>query len=102
MSARRRLPDRRPTETFVVDHNGHAYEVSIGMFDDGAIAEVFAGGRKIGTEMDALARDAAVLLSISLQFGVPLSTFASALTRNERGEPSSFVGSLIDQIGVTS
>ena len=100
MSLRRRLPDRRSTETFALDHNGQTYEVSIGSFDDGSIAEVFASSRKIGTEMDALARDAAVLLSIALQFGVPLETFASALTRNEQGEPSSFVGALIDQIGV--
>lgn len=83
----------------MVTHNGQRYAVSIGTFDDGSMAEVFANSRTIGTEMDALVRDAAVIISIALQFGVPLATFASALTRNEQGEPSSFVGALIDQIG---
>jgi ribonucleoside-diphosphate reductase alpha chain len=49
-----------------------------------------------------LARDSAVLLSLALQHGTPLSTIAHALTRNADGSPSGPIGTLVDLIGASA
>lgn len=98
MTARQTLPARRGCETFELTHKDNAYTVSIGFALDGRIAEVFITGTKAGSDQEAVARDGAVVLSIALQYGVPLATLASAITRSASGEPSSIVGAVIDKL----
>lgn len=48
--------------------------------------------------MDAVARDAAILLSIALQHGIPLPEIAKSLTQDPGGTPSSVIGSLVKEL----
>lgn len=99
-ATRRNLPNRRRNNTFPVQVEGMAKPMlmTVGYFENGDPAEVFVSDIKAGTTMDAVARDAAVLLSIGLQYGVPLETFGSAVTRNSAGDASSVMGELIDRL----
>jgi hypothetical protein len=72
------------------------YVAGIGRFDDGRLAEVFLTLPKPATAVEASARDAAIVASLALQYGVPLVTLQQALTRNGDGSPSSPLGRLLD------
>lgn len=97
---RRSLPNRRHNNTFPLQtaEMSKPMLVTVGYFDDGAPAEVFVSDVKAGTAMDALARDAAVILSIAMQHRVPLETLQKAVTRNSDDTPSSVLGQLIDML----
>ncbi len=69
--SRRRLADRRPHETIGFNFRGYAYTLGVGRFSDGALAEVFIDCAKGSTPLASDARDAAVCLSLALQYGVP-------------------------------
>jgi hypothetical protein len=92
------LAARRSHEAFNFRHWDTEYTVGLGRSPDGAIREVFINGGKIGTQMETLARDSAVLLSIALQYGVPLDTLQHAMTRNADGSASGPIGALLDQM----
>jgi hypothetical protein len=62
------------------------------------VAEVFIMSRKIGSGVEAIARDAAILVSLALQHGCPLSTISLALTRNEDGSPQSLMGRVVERV----
>jgi hypothetical protein len=100
MTERRVLPARRQAETFDISFGGvnRRYAVTVGLYKDGDIGEVFISGGKSGEQVEAIARDGAVVLSLALQYGVPLDSIASAITRDERGAPSSIVGAVIDRL----
>jgi len=68
------------------------------------VAEVFLEGGKVGSALQAMARDAAVLASLCLQHGVPVETMRHALTRidtppgiNRLGDPAGPIGALLDK-----
>ncbi len=103
MTDRLTLPQRRPNETFELHFGNHrsAYSVTIGYAHVDRrrqIQEVFISGAQVGTEMDAITRDGAILLSLALQHGTPLETIANAITRNCRGEADSIIGAVVDRI----
>jgi ribonucleoside-diphosphate reductase alpha chain len=97
---RRELPQRRRAETFEIAFGGLArsHTVTLGFYEDGSIGEIFVNGGKSGELVEAIARDAAVILSMALQFGVTLDTIKHAITRDERGAPSSIIGAVVDQL----
>ena len=99
-SKRHLLPQRRFSETFELKHDNQndRYIVTIGRYADGNIGEVFITGQKAGSNVEAVARDGAVLLSIALQFGVPLEVIKGAITRNSDGSPSTIVGAVIERL----
>jgi ribonucleoside-diphosphate reductase alpha chain len=106
-AARRVLPQRRHVETFELKHRTETteqtYTVSVGYFESGPFvspAEVFVSGSKVGSAVEAVARDATVLLSIALQFGVPLEVIHGAITRDASGHASSIIGAIIDHLAV--
>lgn len=72
--------------------------MTLGFYDDGALGEVFISGGKSGQTIEAIARDGAVLLSPALQYGASLDNIASAITRDDRGGPSSVIGAVIDRL----
>ena len=74
---RRVLENRRAGENFELRHGGKntTFTITIGHFPDGSIGEVFISGAKAGSEVDAVARDGAILLSLALQHNVPLERF---------------------------
>ena len=95
---RARLCNRRFAESFALECSGLNYDATISRFDGGNLAAIFLNCTKNGTAADAAAKDAAVVCSIALQFGVPLETIRHALLRNSRGEPSSPLGVALDMI----
>jgi hypothetical protein len=97
---RRMLPERRASETFEVIYGEQRtpFSVTVGCYDDGTVGEVFITGAKAGSDMDAAARDGAILLSLALQHRVPLRVLQHAVTRNQDGTASTIVGVVIDRI----
>lgn len=99
---RERLPDRRQSETKLLWHTGKKWLLSISRYDDGRPAEVFVmppneGG--VGTsDIAAAARDACVVISIALQYGVPLGVLRDAVTRFDDKRPCSIAGRILDEI----
>jgi hypothetical protein len=100
---RRILPQRRRAETFTVIHWNQPFVVTAGFFDDGTPGEVFVDARKTGGDVEAIARDAAVVISLALQHGVPIDAIRHAVTRNGSGAPASILGAVVDALaGVPS
>lgn len=96
---RQRLSHRRAHELLDFEHGGHRYTAGIGRFDDGRLAEVFinAPGR-VGSGIEAMARDAATVASIALQYGAPAETIRRALTRNTDATASGPLGAVLDRL----
>ena len=99
---RQLLPQRRRAETFTVIHRHQLFVVTVGFFDDGTPGEVFIDGCKTGTDIESIARDAGVLLSLALQHGVPPETIRHAVTRGISEEPASILGAVVDSITTNS
>jgi hypothetical protein len=98
MTARERLPNRRACESFEFRHNGFAFTASAGFFEDGLLGELFLSSHKPGSPIEAIARDAAVTVSIALQFGADLETIRAALTRDHDGGPATLLGAALDAL----
>jgi hypothetical protein len=100
MSAREPLPNRREAETIKLRHgNGRAaYHVTIGKYPDGRLGEIFISTNQVGTAIDAMARDLAVLLSLCLQHGCQIETIKHALTREADGSPATIAGAVADKL----
>ena len=88
MTARRRLPNRRASETFSFVWLGMRFTASISRFDDGGLAEIFLTNGKVASQADAVARDSAIVASLALQHGTPLETIRGALLRDLQGSSS--------------
>src|SRR6516162_8074672 len=92
---RQRLENRRRSEVREIAHNGHhRLTLCIGFYADGRPGECFVSSPKIGTELEATARDSAILISILLQSQVALIDIAHSLTVNPNGTPASIVGTV--------
>jgi hypothetical protein len=96
MTARRRLPHRRRSETFNVECSGLHYTVTASWFDSGELGEIWVQNGKIDSAADAYVRDASVLASIALQRGATLDEIRKSLMRDARGNPSSPLGAALD------
>ena len=92
------LPQRRRAETFTVIYWDQPFAVTVGFFDDGTPGEVFVDSRKTGGDVEAIARDAAVVISLALQHGAAVETLRHAITRSSNGAPSSILGAVIDAL----
>jgi hypothetical protein len=98
MIARERLPNRRQCESFEFPHAGLDFSASVGFFPDGRIAEIFLSSNKRGSPIEAVARDAAVTVSIALQFGADLGTIRHPLTRDHNPGPATLLGAALAAI----
>jgi ribonucleoside-diphosphate reductase alpha chain len=98
MPTRIRLPDRRECTTFDVRHGAHAFQVTFGLYPDHTVGEVFISGGKVGSELEAVTRDSAILISLALQHGVRLDVVRHAITRNADGSPSSIIGAVLERL----
>ena len=99
---RRTLPQCRASETFDLRFWNQNFTVSIGRYPDGMIGEVFIDGGKTGQDIQSTARDAAVVISLALQYGVAVESVRHAITRNSDGSPSSLLGAVVDRISADS
>jgi hypothetical protein len=98
MTDRRILPQRRANETFEIVHERIRFAVTVGHYDSGEPGEVFISCAKGGSAMDAVARDGAVLLSLAIQHGVPLTTIKNAITRKSNGNADTILGRVVDSL----
>ena len=100
MTMRNVLPHRRFCETFELRHGGQntAFTVTVGRYQNGTTGEIFISGAKAGSEVDGVARDGAVLLSLCLQYGVPLDVIHGALTKEANGAPSTVIGAVVKKL----
>jgi len=99
MTARERLPDRRPHELRDFEFGGIRYTAGVGHLGDGSPGEIFLSPiGKVGTDLEAHARDAAITASLCLQHGCPLDALRKALTRSGNGGPGSPMAYIVDQL----
>jgi hypothetical protein len=97
---RRILPQRRASENFTIRFWNQEFNVTAGRYPDGSLGEIFIDGGKSGQDVQSTARDAAILLSIALQFGAPVETIRHAVTRAGNGEAASMMGAIVDKLSV--
>jgi hypothetical protein len=100
MTARQPLPQRRRSDTFKLRHGAvrAAYDVTTGYHADGRLGEILISTRQVGTALDAMARDLAVLMSLALQHGCAIETMRHALTREADGAASTIAGAIADKL----
>jgi hypothetical protein len=98
MTARQRLPDRRPSESFVFALDGLRFTATVSRYADGRIGELFLTNHKSGNQSDTNARDAAIILSFALQHGADINEIRKALCRDGAGRALGPVAAAIDLI----
>jgi hypothetical protein len=98
MNARHRLPTRRGAVALELEHVGHRYRMHVGYFPDGGIGELFLDAAKQNSALDALAADAAILISLLLQHGATPAEIGHALRRSRDGSPASLIGAAVDRL----
>jgi len=102
---RRRLPDTRNAKTHKFDVGGHEGYVTVGLYSDGAPGEIFIRMAKEGSTIGGLMDTIATLVSVSLQYGVPVESLVRKF-EHVRFEPAGlthnpeipFAKSLVDYI----
>lgn len=96
---RRVLPVRRQTTNLNFEHDGQNFIVSFGRFSDGKVAEIFLNTEmKHGSLLDVVVQDAALLVSLALQYGCPLDVMKDGVKRTASGRPQSPIGAALDII----
>jgi hypothetical protein len=95
-SARKRLANRRSSETLSFCCGNFHYVATVSFFPDGSLAEIFLNNSMAGSDSDSAAKDSAVVASIALQYGVPRDTIRRALLRDPRGVAASPLGVALD------
>ena len=97
MTARRKLQWRRRSETLEFEREGSRLRITIGYFEN-EIGEVFMNADRVNSSLDALISDAAIIVSLCLQWGASLQEITRALKRDARGAASSPIGAALDVI----
>ncbi|NEV79287.1 hypothetical protein DYI24_19845, partial [Rhodopseudomonas sp. BR0C11] len=82
-----------------IEHGNQRFKVGIGREllcveteRLGPVAEVFINAQKVNSPIDALVSDAAILMSMLLQYGCPAEDIAKSMKRTPSGEASSVLG----------
>jgi len=86
---RERLPDTRRSLTHKFDIQGHEGYISVGFYDDGRPGELFITMAKEGSTVGGLMDVIGTLVSMGLQYGVPLEVFVNKFAHS-RFEPAGF------------
>jgi len=89
---RKRLPDERESITCKVEIAKHDFYITVGLYpDDHQPGEVFIKSSKEGSTLSGLLDTIGILLSLALQYHVPLKAITDKLT-NSRFEPAGWTG----------
>ena len=86
---RRRLPAERQAITHKFDIAGHEGYITVGLYDDGQPGEIFLKMAKEGSTISGLMDSFATMVSVALQYGVPLHDLVHKFA-HVRFEPSGF------------
>ncbi len=84
---RRRLADERQAITHKFSVGGHEGYFTVGLFEDGTPGEIFITMSKEGSTLSGLMDSFATMVSLSLQYGVPLKVLVNKFS-HVRFEPS--------------
>jgi hypothetical protein len=95
---RERLENRRRCESFEFEHGGLKFTLCFSRYRDGRFSEIFLSSHKPGSAVEAVARDAAIVVSIALQHGAHIETLSAALTRDDNGGPATAIGAALDEL----
>jgi ribonucleoside-diphosphate reductase alpha chain len=87
----RRLPDRRNSITHKFRIQGKSVYLTVGLYEDGAPAEIFITTNKLGSSMQGSIAAWGMVFSVALQSGVPLERLVRKHT-GMRFEPSGLTG----------
>jgi len=88
---RRRLPDERRALTHHFSVGGYEGYITVGFYDDGQPGEIFITMAKEGSTISGLMDSFATVVSLALQYGVPLKVVCGKLSHT-RFEPSGWSG----------
>jgi hypothetical protein len=77
---------------------GARVDMTSGYYADGRIAEVFLNADRANSLLDFLMSDAAIAVSLALQYGAPLDELRHAMKRDARGAAVSPIGQALDLI----
>lgn len=91
-----RLPNRRDSESFAIEHLGLRFRVQVSIYPDGRLGEIFIDAEKQNSAVGALGGDVAILISLLLQHGMGAADIGHALNRDARGNAQSIVGTMVD------
>ncbi len=81
-TGRRRLPNRRDSRIETLEVAGQTFTACIGFGPEtGQPREVFLNGGKEGSQFDAMLADAATVISVALQYSVPIAALAKSVGR---------------------
>jgi ribonucleoside-diphosphate reductase alpha chain len=102
---RRRLPDTRRSITHKFNVAGHEGYLTVGLYEDGMPGELFITMAKEGSTIGGLMDTIATLVSVALQYGVPVDSLVRKF-EHVRFEPSGmtrnpeipFAKSIVDYI----
>ncbi|MFC1499503.1 vitamin B12-dependent ribonucleotide reductase [Candidatus Zixiibacteriota bacterium] len=86
---RRRLPDERRAITHKFTVGSHEGYLTVGMYEDGQPGEIFIVMAKEGSTISGLMDTIATMISLTLQYGVPLSALVNKFS-HMRFEPAGF------------
>ncbi len=86
---RRRLPDERRSITHKFSIGGHEGYITVGMYEDGSPGEIFITMSKEGSTLSGLMDAFATMVSVALQYGVPLKVLVDKFS-HMRFEPSGY------------
>ena len=95
-AVRHRLQDERASITHKFSIAGHEGYVTVGLYPNGQVGEIFIKMAKEGSTVSGLMDAFATAISISLQHGVPLKVLCEKFAHT-RFEPSGWTGN--EQIG---
>ena len=86
---RSKLPDERKAVTHKFDIQGHEGYLTVGLFEDGTPGELFVTMAKEGSTISGLMDSFAIMVSLALQYGVPLEALVGKFS-HVRFEPSGY------------
>jgi len=88
---RRRLPAERAAVTHKFEIAGHEGYITVGLYPDGQPGEIFLKMAKEGSTVSGLMDTLATMMSVALQYGVPLRDLVNKFS-HVRFEPAGFTG----------
>lgn len=106
---REKLPERRRAVKIHFDHvlewgpknlpgKTIPYSATLGYYDDGRLGEIFLEYVKASTMMDIAVRDAAIVLSIGLQYGMDPEALVDSFLQDALGRPEGVLGQLMRKL----
>jgi hypothetical protein len=96
MTERRRLPNRRATESFDFVALGMKFTASYSRGEGGSVQGIFLANYKAGSMADINVADISVLWLIAQQHGVGFDVLRKALMRNANGTAIGPLGVALD------